>query len=107
MLRPFGLWHPICIPKKRVEKSFVVFAGRFAMRVLAIIGILLIVFGIVALGFQGVTFFTTDRVVDAGPLHVDVQRPHTIILHPIAGIAAVVAGLILVVVGAAKKDPSV
>ena len=65
------------------------------MRVLAIIGVLLIVFGIVALGFQSITYFTTDRVVDAGPLRIDVQRPHTIVFHPVAGIVAVVAGLVL------------
>ena len=42
------------------------------MRAQAMIGVLLIVFGIIALGFQGVTYFTTDRVVDVGPLQIDV-----------------------------------
>ena len=37
------------------------------MRLLAIVGLLLIVLGICALVFQGFTFFTTERVVDAGP----------------------------------------
>ena len=73
------------------------------MRILAIIGLLLIVLGVVALGIQSVTFFTTDRVVDAGPLQIDVQRPHTIVFNPIASIVAVVAGLVLVVVGASAK----
>lgn len=69
------------------------------MRMLAIIGVVLIVFGVLALGFQGVTFFTTERVVDAGPLKIDVARPHTIIFHPVAAAAALVAGLVLVVAG--------
>lgn len=73
------------------------------MRILAFIGVLLIVFGIVALGFQGITFFTTERVVDAGPVQIDVQRPHTIVFHPFAGAAAVIAGIVLVVVGATTK----
>jgi hypothetical protein len=76
------------------------------MRLLAIVGVLLVLFGIVALGFQGFTFFTTERVVDAGPLHIDVQRPHTIIFHPVAGAAALIGGLVLVVVGATAKDTS-
>jgi uncharacterized membrane protein HdeD (DUF308 family) len=75
------------------------------MRPLMIIGVLLIVFGIAALVFQGFTYYTTDRVVDAGPFKVDVQKPHTIILHPIVGIAAVVAGIVMVVAGRPVRAP--
>ena len=75
------------------------------MRTLAIIGVLLIVFGIVALAFQSITYFTAERVVDAGPLKIDVQRPHTIVFHPVAGAVAVVAGLVLVVAGGKTKNP--
>ena len=74
------------------------------MRILATIGVLLIVFGIVALGFQSITYFTMDRVVDAGPLQIDVQRPHTIVFHPVAGALAVLAGVVLVIVGAKAKS---
>jgi len=69
------------------------------MRALAIIGVLLVLFGILALGFQGVTYFSQERVVDAGPVKVDVQRPHTIVFHPIAAGAAVATGLVLILVG--------
>ena len=44
-----------------------------------------------------------DRVVDAGPLQIDVQRPHTIVFHPVAGAVAVAAGLVLVIVGVKTK----
>lgn len=67
------------------------------MRMLVIIGIVLVVLGILALSFQGFTFFTQERVVDAGPLKIDVEKPHTIILHPIVGIVSVVAGLVMIV----------
>ncbi len=73
------------------------------MRALVVIGVLLILFGIAALAFQGFTFFTTERVVDAGPFKFDVQRPHTIIFHPIVGIAALVGGAILVVAGSRSR----
>lgn len=69
------------------------------MRTTAIIGLLLIVLGIGALAFQGFTFFTHERVVDAGPFHVDVAKPHTIILHPIVGGAALAAGVVLLLAG--------
>jgi uncharacterized membrane protein YidH (DUF202 family) len=61
-----------------------------------LIGILLIVFGIIALAVPSITFFTTDRAVDAGFFTIDVQRPHTIVLNPIAGIVAVIAGVAIV-----------
>ena len=64
-----------------------------------VLGILLIVLGIVALCVQGFTFFTTERAVDAGPLKIDVQKPHTIIFNPIVGVAALIAGAILLVAG--------
>jgi hypothetical protein len=73
------------------------------MRALVVIGVLLILFGIVALTVQGVTFFTTERAVDAGPFKVDVQKPHTIVFNPIVGIVAVVAGVVMVVAGSRAR----
>jgi drug/metabolite transporter (DMT)-like permease len=75
------------------------------MRILTIIGVLLIIVGLIALAVQGVTFFSQERVVDVGPVKVDVEKPHTIAWHPLAGIAAVVAGLVLVAVGT-RRAPS-
>jgi hypothetical protein len=64
-----------------------------------VIGVLLILFGIVALTVQGFTFFTTDRVVDAGPFAIDVHKPHTIVFHPVVGLAALAGGVVLVLAG--------
>jgi hypothetical protein len=69
------------------------------MRIQVIIGILLICFGLFALTFQGITFFTEERVVDVGPLEVDVKKPRTIVFHPILGIVAVAAGVALLFAG--------
>ena len=38
------------------------------MRPLAIVGIVLIVLGAVALAYQGITYTTKEKVVDLGPL---------------------------------------
>jgi hypothetical protein len=75
------------------------------MRALVVIGVLLILFGIAALAFQGVTFFTSERVVDAGPFKLDVQKPHTIILHPVVGLAALAGGAVMVVAGTRRRAP--
>jgi hypothetical protein len=62
-----------------------------------LIGVLLVILGIVALCFQGITFFTTERVAEAGPFAIDVAHPHTIIFNPVLGIVALAAGLVLIV----------
>jgi hypothetical protein len=73
------------------------------MRPLMVIGILLVVFGIAALLFQGVTYYTTERVAQAGPFAIDVQKPHTIILHPVIGIAALVGGIVMMMAGSRAR----
>lgn len=75
------------------------------MKPLAIIGLLLIVFGIIALAVPSITFFTQERVADTGFFHVDVSKPHTIILNPIAGGVALAVGLLLVLSGRSSTAP--
>jgi hypothetical protein len=68
------------------------------MKALTVVGVILIVIGIVALAYQGITYTTSEKVVDLGPLKVEAQREKTVPVPPIAGAAALVAGIILVVV---------
>jgi uncharacterized membrane protein HdeD (DUF308 family) len=70
---------------------------------LKIVGILLVVVGVIALTFQAITYTTKERVVDLGPLKVDADKEKTIPLSPILGVAALVVGGGLLVVGATKK----
>ncbi len=62
-----------------------------------IIGLLLVVFGIIALAVPSVTFFTTERVADVGFFSVDVSKPHTIFLNPMAGAVALIVGIVLTI----------
>jgi len=73
------------------------------MRELMIIGFILVLLGILAVGFQDVTFYTQERVVDAGPLKIDIERPHTIVFHPFAAGAAIVIGVALLIIGARSR----
>jgi uncharacterized membrane protein YidH (DUF202 family) len=66
------------------------------MRALAII---LVVVGIIALAVPSFTFFTTERAVDTGFFAIDYHKPHTIILNPVVGIVAVVAGVAMLFAG--------
>jgi hypothetical protein len=68
-----------------------------------LIGLLLIILGIVALAFQGITIFTTERVAEAGPFAIDVSRPYTIVFNPVLGIVALALGVVLIL---AARRPS-
>jgi len=66
------------------------------MRPTLVIGIILIVLGILALVYQGISYTTTERVVDLGPLKVDAKKEKTIPLPPVLGALALVGGVVLV-----------
>jgi hypothetical protein len=72
------------------------------MKPLAIVGVLLIVVGLVALVYQGITYTTRETVIDIGPLHATADRQKTLPLPPILGIAAVAGGVGLLLVGVRK-----
>jgi uncharacterized membrane protein HdeD (DUF308 family) len=78
---------------------------RQKMRPLVVLGLILVVLGIVALAVPSFTFFTTERVADVGFFKIDVSRPHTIILNPIVGGVALVAGIVLVLAGRRSGSP--
>jgi hypothetical protein len=64
-----------------------------------LIGILLIVFGIVALALGGITYTTREKVLDIGPITATQEKNKTIPLSPIVGIASLAGGIALLVVG--------
>ena len=74
------------------------------MKPATLIGIVLIVLGVVAFAWQGITYTTTERVVDLGPLKVDAKKEKTIPLPPILGGLALAGGVILVAVGARSRS---
>ena len=63
-------------------------------------GIVLIIVGIVALAYQGFTYKSNKRVLDAGPIHVDKTEHHFVPLSPVLGGIALVGGIVLLVAGA-------
>lgn len=69
-----------------------------------IIGIILIVIGVIGLAYQGFTYTTRERVVDAGPIHVDADKTHTVPIAPIVGGVALAGGLALLVLSRPGKN---
>jgi hypothetical protein len=68
------------------------------MKPATLIGVIFVVIGMVALAYQGITYTTSEKVVDLGPLKVEAKREKTIPLPPLVGAAAVVGGVLLIVV---------
>jgi hypothetical protein len=60
-----------------------------------LLGIVLIVFGVVALVYQGVTLLVPSTT-DLGLFSITVSEQHTIPLPPIVGGIALIAGILLV-----------
>jgi len=69
------------------------------MKPIALLGIVLVVLGLGALAYQGITYTTRETVVDVGPIHATAERQKTVPLPPVLGITAVVAGVALLMVG--------
>jgi hypothetical protein len=66
-------------------------------------GAALIVLGLIALAYQGVTYTTREKVVDLGPVKITAEKEKTIPLPPILGGFALAGGIALVVVSARKS----
>jgi hypothetical protein len=62
------------------------------------LGIILIVCGLFGLAWGNFTYTTKEQVVDIGPIHATRDQTHNIALPPVAGAAALIAGIVLLVV---------
>jgi uncharacterized membrane protein len=70
---------------------------------LTLVGIVLIVLGIVAFAYQGITYTSREKVIDIGPIHATADTQKTIPLSPLAGGAALLGGIVLLLVGTKKS----
>ncbi len=61
-------------------------------------GMLLIVVGLLGLVLGGVSYTTSEKLVDIGPIHATHDTTHTMPWAPIAGVVALAAGIVMVVV---------
>ena len=73
------------------------------MKPVAMLGVVLILLGVVALVYQGITYTSRETVIDIGPLHATADRQRTLPLSPLLGIAALAGGVALLVTGARRS----
>ena len=70
------------------------------MRIAAIV---LIVFGVIALAYGGISYTREKKVIDIGPIEATARTRETIPLPPVLGAAAIVGGIAMLVVGGRKR----
>ncbi|OFW18838.1 MAG: DUF3185 domain-containing protein [Acidobacteria bacterium RIFCSPLOWO2_02_FULL_65_29] len=73
------------------------------MRPVALVGVVLIVLGVLALAYQGVSYTSRETVIDIGPLHATAERQKTLPLPPLLGAFAVAGGVAVLIAGVRKR----
>ena len=69
-----------------------------------LIGLVLMILGVLLLGWQGVAFFTTQQpVAQIGPIVLSGPVQHAVWLGPIVGGVVFVVGLAVMLMGAGRR----
>jgi Tfp pilus assembly ATPase PilU len=76
------------------------------LKPLLVIGLALVVAGIIALAYQGITYTRSRTVLEIGPIEAKVEEKRTIPLPPVLGVLALAGGILLLVVGARGSHPA-
>ena len=73
------------------------------MKITAVIGVILIILGLLALAYREVTYKTQETVLKIGPIQAEAEKQHAISIPPEVGAAAMIAGAALVAAGRKSK----
>jgi len=76
--------------------------ARVYVSPMKILGIILIVAGVLVLAFGGFSYTREKKVIDLGPIQASTKTQHSVPIPPIAGGAAVLAGVAVLVAGTRK-----
>lgn len=72
------------------------------MNTRTLVAIILVVVGIAAFAYQGISFTTREKAVDFGSVHVTTEKTRTLPLPPIVGAITLIGGIALLVTGSKK-----
>ena len=75
-----------------------------AKQPLTVLGLVLILLGVLALAYQGISYTKREKVVDFGPLKATVDTRETLPIPAWAGGLTVGAGVVLLVMGVRKRS---
>jgi uncharacterized membrane protein YidH (DUF202 family) len=63
------------------------------------LGIVLIILGVLALAYGGLTYTREKKIIDLGPVQASKKETKTVPLPPILGIVAIIGGSVLLFTG--------
>jgi hypothetical protein len=66
------------------------------MKTATVVGILLVVLGLAALGYQRFSYTTKEKVLDVGPIEATKETTRTVPLPPVVGAIALLGGVGLI-----------
>ena len=72
------------------------------MRTMTLVGVLLILLGVAALVYQGISYTSREQVLKIGPVEATKETTKTIAFPPVLGGTALVGGIVLVLLGARR-----
>jgi hypothetical protein len=73
------------------------------MKPIVLAGILLVILGVLALAYHGISYTHQEKVLDVGPIHATKETHDRIPIPPTLGGLALVGGCVLLVMGARQK----
>jgi hypothetical protein len=73
------------------------------MRIAPLMGIILIVLGVIALAYQGITYTTHKKVFQVGSVQATREEHKVVPLPPVLGGLALAGGVVLLI--ATKREP--
>lgn len=68
-----------------------------------IVGVILIVLGVIALAYGGISYTREETLIDVGPIEARTQTRETIPLPPVLGALALVGGIVLMVADSRRR----
>ena len=74
------------------------------MKPIVWVGIVLIVFGALALAYQGFTYTHQEEILDVGPIHATAEKHDRVSIPPVLGALTLAGGIALLVFGAKKPS---
>lgn len=67
-----------------------------------IVGVILIIIGVIALAYGGISYTREETVLDVGPLEAKTRTRETIPLPPVLGALALIGGIALMIADSRK-----
>ena len=73
------------------------------MKIITVVGLLLVVLGVFALIYGGISYTSREEIIDIGPIEATSETRETIPLPPLLGGLALAGGVALLMMGARRQ----